>query len=161
MREDLRERREDAFHLIYRMGVSPSKAVARLAEQYGCSESAVWTDLGRMGEWITSDELNVSFQDGVLRLAKVRAQHQELEQLALQARESGDLAEARRCREAIVSAIETENDLAQSLGLTNEMPTQVEVSGLDPKDEKLLDEWCRPADDAGLKGEPVDLDKWE
>lgn len=142
MREDLRNRREQTFNLIYRMGVSPSKAVARLADRYDCTESAVWTDLGRMGDWITSDELNVSFQDGVLRLAKVRGQHQDLEQLALEARENGDLSEARRCREAIVDAIETENDLAQSLGLTSEEPTQIEVEGLDPADEELLDEFC-------------------
>ena len=154
MREDLRERREQTFHLIYRMGVSPSKAVARIADQHDCSESAVWTDLGRMGDWITSDELNVSFQDGILRVAKVRAQHQELEQLAVQAQQDGDPAEARRCREAIVSAVETEDQMARRLGLTDEAPHQVEVD-LDPEDEELLDEWC------GLGGDAVNLDEWK
>jgi len=152
MREDLRERREQTFELIYRMGVSPSKAVARLADQYDCSESAVWTDLGRMGDWITSDKLNVSFQDGILRVAKVRAQHQELEQLAVQAQQDGDPAEARRCREAIVSAVETEDQMARRLGLTNEASKQIEVGTLEPEDEELLEEWCR------IEGKGVDLE---
>lgn len=154
MRPDLRERRRETYRLLYRLGVPYSDAVSRLSKQYDVTESAIENDIAKMSGWIT--DLDVPFADGLLRVRQVREQAQELEQLALKAQEDGDLTEARRAREAIVSAIETEDRMARRLGLTDEAPLQVEIGGsLDPEDEELLDEWCN------LEGDPVDLDEWQ
>jgi hypothetical protein len=154
VRPDLRERRRETFRLMYRLGLPQRDVVARLADQYDVSEAAVQKDIQRMSGWIT--DLDVPLQDGVLRVRQIREQAQELEQAALEAKQDGDLAEARRCREAIVKAVETEDQMARRLGLTGEAPHQVEViGGLDEADEELLDEWC------GLEGDAVDLDEWE
>jgi hypothetical protein len=75
------------------------------------------------------------------------------EQIALQAQQHEDLTEARRVREVIVNAVETEEQMARRLGLIEEAPVQVEVAGsLDAEDEELLDTWC------GIEGEGVDLE---
>jgi hypothetical protein len=154
MRPDLRERRRETYRLLYRLGVPYSDAVSRLAEQYDVTESAIENDIAKMSGWIT--DVDVSLQDGLLRVRQVREQAQELEQLALQAQQNEDLTEARRCREAIVKAVETENQMAQRLGLTEKAPAQVEViDGLGPADEAIVEEWCR------IEGEEVDLDEWE
>lgn len=154
MRPDLRERRRETFRLMYRLGLPQRDVVARLADQYDVSEAAVRKDIQRMSGWIT--EIDVPLQDGVLRVRQIREQVQELEQAALEAKQDGDLAEARRCRDAIVKAIKTEDQMARRLGLTDEAPNQVEeIDGLDPEDEALLDEWC------GLESDAVDLDEWE
>jgi hypothetical protein len=154
MRPDLRERRRETYRLLYRLGVPYSDAVSRLAEQYGVTESAIENDIAKMNGWIT--EIDIPLADGILRVRQVREQAQELEQIALQAQQNEDLAEARRAREAIVKAVETEDQMARRLGLTEEAPHQVEViDGLDAEDEELLDEWC------GLEGDTVDLDEWE
>lgn len=155
MRSDLRERRRDTYRLLYRLGCSYSDTVSRLAEEYDVTESAIENDIAKMSGWIT--ELDVPLTDGLLRVRQVREQAQELETLALQAKQDGDLTESRRAREAIVKAIETENRMAQRLGVTNAEPVQVELaSGLDPEDEDLVDEF------AGVEGEgeEVDLDEW-
>jgi CheY-like chemotaxis protein len=154
VRPDLRERREETYRLLYRLGIPYSDAVARLAEQYDVTEAAIRKDIERMSGWIT--DLDVPLADGLLRVRQVREQAQELEQIALQAQQNEDLTEARRAREAIVKAVETEDQMARRLGLTEEAPQTVEiVDGLDPEDEKLLDEWC------GLQGDAVDLGEWE
>lgn len=156
MRPDLRERRRETYRLLYRLGVNYGDAVSRLAEEYDVSESAIRKDIERMSGWIT--ELDVPLTDGLLRVRQVHEQAQELETLALQAKQDGDLTEARRAREAIVKAIETENRMAQRLGFTNEEPVQVELaSGLDPEDEDLLDEFTRSGE---LDGDDVALDEW-
>lgn len=154
MRPDLRERRKETYRLLYRLGVPYSDAVARLAEQYDVTEAAIRKDIERMSGWIT--DLDVPLADGLLRVRQVREQAQELEQIALQAQQDEDLTEARRAREAIVKAVETEDQMARRLGLTEEAPHQVEViDGLEPQDEELLDEWC------GVTGDGVDLDEWQ
>ena len=150
MRPDLRERRRETYRLLYRLGVPYSQAVTRLADQYDVTESAIENDIAKMSGWIT--KIDVPLADGLLRVRQVREQVQELEQVALQAKQDGDLTEARRAREAIVDAVETENRMAQRLGLTNEEPVQIEVAGgLDPDDEELLDEFC------GIDGDAVEL----
>jgi hypothetical protein len=154
VRPDLRERRQETYRLIYRLGLPQRDAVSRLADQYDVTEAAVRKDIQRMSGWIT--DLDIPLADGLLRVRQIREQAQELEQLALQAKQDGDLAEARRCREAIVSAVETEDKMARRLGLTEEAPQKVEVvDGLNPEDEELLDEWC------GLAGDGVELEDWE
>lgn len=155
MRPELRERRKKTYRLLYQLGVSYSDVVSRLADQYGVTESAIENDIAKMSGWIT--DLDVPLADGLLRVRQVREQVQELEQLALQAQQNEDLTEARRARVAIVKAVETEDQMARRLGLTDEAPRKVEVvDGLDPEDEELLDEWCTIED-----ADTVDLDEWE
>jgi hypothetical protein len=154
MREDLRERRQQTYHMLYRLGVSYGNTVSRIAEEYDVAESTVKSDIANMSNWVR--ELDVSLHDGLLRVRKVRDQHQELEQLALEARQNGDLAEARRAREAIVKALETENRMAQRLGLTNEEPQRHEVEigeTLSEEDQEMLNDIC------GIEGDTVDLEE--
>lgn len=126
--------------------------MSRLSDEYDVSEAAIRKDIQRLPRWIS--DVSVGLQDGLLRVRQVRDQVQELEQLALEAHQEGDLSEARRCREAIVKSVRVENKLAQRLGITNEEPIQIELAGdLDPKDERLLDEFT------GIDGEGVDLEE--
>lgn len=156
--ERLKERRVETYNLLYRHGVDYSEAVQRLSDSYGVSKSAIRKDISRMGSWIT--EINVDLADGLLRVAKVRDQHQDLEQVALEARRDGDLETVIRARKAIVQALQAEDRMAARLGLTPDDAETAEGAldpggSLDPEDEDLLNEWC------GLEGEPVDLDEWE
>jgi len=151
----LKERRQETYNLLYRHGVDYSEAVQRLSDSYGVSKSAIRKDISRMGSWIT--EIKVDLGDGLLRISKVRDQHQDLEQVALEARRDGDLETVIRAQKAIIKALEVEDRMAARLGLTpDDVETaeeQTEIVGsLDPEDEELLDEWCR------IEGEGVDLE---
>ena len=56
-----------------------------------------------------------------------------------------------------MKAVKTEDRMARRLGLTEEAPVKVEsISGLDPADEELLDEFC-----FGEDADTVDLEDWE
>jgi len=151
----LKERRQETYNLLYRHGVDYTEAVQRLSDSYGVSKSAIRKDVSRMGSWVT--DINVDLGDGLLRLSKVRDQHQDLEQVALEARRDGDLETVIRAQKAIIKALEVEDRMAARLGLTPDdaetAEPQTEIGGsLDPADEALLEEWC------GLADEPVDLE---
>lgn len=155
MMDDLRSRRRETYELLYRHGVPYGETVSRIADQYGVAESTVKSDISNLSDWV--GELDVSLHDGLLRVRKIRDQHQELEQVALEARRDEDFGAVIRARKAIVQAIETEDRMARRLGITDEAPVRVEVTdNLDPKDEELLEEFC------GLEGgAAVDLEDWE
>lgn len=151
----LNERRQETYNLLYRYGVDYTEGVQRLSDSYGVSKSAIRKDISRMGSWIT--EINVDLGDGLLRVSKVRDQHQDLEQVALEARRDGDLETVIRAQRAILKALEVEDRMAARLGLTPDdaeiAEEQTEIVGsLDPEDEEFLDEWCR------IEGEGVDLE---
>lgn len=151
MREELRERRERTWELLVVMGVSYSNTVTRIAEQFDCAESTVKTDISRMESWV--GDLDVSYYSGVSRLRELRQARQRLRQYEMQAQQDEDPDLASRINDKIAKNLKADLRISQKLGLTNETPTQVEVSGLDPEDEELLDEWC------GLEGESVDLEE--
>lgn len=150
MREELRERRERTWELLVVMGVSYSNTVTRIAEQFECAESTVKTDISRMETWV--GDLDVSYYSGVSRLRELRQARQRLRQYEMQAQQDEDPDLASRINDKIAKNLKADLRISQKLGLTNETPTQVEVSGLDPEDEELLDEWC------GVEGESVDLE---
>lgn len=150
MREELRERRERTWELLVVMGVSYSQTVSRIAENFDCAESTVKTDISRMESWV--GDLDVSYYFGVSRLRELRQARQRLRQYEMQAQQDEDPDLASRINDKIAKNLKADLRISQKLGLTNETPTQVEVSGLDPEDEELLDEWC------GLEGESVDLE---
>jgi len=150
MREELRERRERTWELLVVMGVSYSNTVTRIAEQFDCAESTVKTDISRMESWV--GDLDVSYYSGVSRLRELRQARQRLRQYEMQAQQDEDPDLASRINDKIAKNLKADLRISQKLGLTNETPTQVEVSGLDPEDEELLDEWCGlEADDAAVQ----------
>jgi hypothetical protein len=150
MNQELRERRERTWELLVVMGVQYSQVVQRVAEQYGCAESTVKTDISRMESWV--GKLDVSYYSGVSRLRELRHARQRLRQYEMQAQQDEDEDLASRINDKIETNLKTDLRISQKLGLTSETPTQVEVGGLDPEDEALLDEWCR------IEGEEVDLE---
>jgi len=150
MKEELRERRERTWELLVVMGVSYSQTVSRISDQYDCAESTVKTDISRMESWV--GDLDVSYYSGVSRLRELRQARQRLRQYEMQAQQDEDQDLASRINDKIAKNLKADLRISQKLGLTNETPTQVEVSGLDPEDEELLDEWC------GIEGESVELE---
>ena len=150
MKEELRERRERTWELLVVMGVSYSQTVSRIAEQYDCAESTVKTDISRMESWV--GDLDVSYYSGVSRLRELRHARQRLRQYEMQAQQDEDQDLASRINDKIAKNLKADLRISQKLGLTNETPTEVEVGGLDPEDEELLDEWC------GVEGESVELE---
>ena len=150
MNEELRRRRERTWELLVVMGVQYSDAVRRIADQFDCAESTVKTDISRMECWV--GDLGVSYYSGVSRLRELRHARQRLRQYEMQAQQDEDQDLASRINDKIAKNLKADLRISQKLGLTNEEATQVEVSGLDPKDEELLDEWC------GIEGEGVDLE---
>lgn len=140
MRDDLRERRERTWELLVVMGVSYSQTVSRVADQFDCAEGTVKSDISRMEDWI--HELDVSYYSGVSRLRELRQARQRLRQYEMQAQQDEDHKEAARINHKIKSNLETDIRMSQRLGLTNEEPTEIDVGGLDPEDEELLNEFC-------------------
>jgi hypothetical protein len=150
MNQELRERRERTWELLVVMGVQYSQVVQRVAEQYDCAESTVKTDISRMESWV--GKLDVSYYSGVSRLRELRQARQRLRQYEMQAQQDEDQDLASRINDKIETNLKTDLRISQKLGLTSETPTQVEVGGLDPEDEAVLEEWCR------IEGEEVDLE---
>lgn len=150
MREELRRRRERTWELLVVMGVQYSKAVGRVAEEFDTAESTIKTDISRMETWV--GKLDVSYYSGVSRLRELRQARQRLRQYEMQAQSDEDHELASRINDKIAKNLKSDLRISQKLGLTNEEPTQVEVGGLDPEDEKLLEEWC------DIEGESVDLE---
>lgn len=150
MKEELRERRERTWELLVVMGVQYSQAVSRVANQFDVAESTVKTDISRMETWV--DKLDVSYYSGVSRLRELRQARQRLRQYEMQAQQDEDADLASRINDKIAKNLKADLRISQKLGLTNEETTQVEVSGLDPEDEELLEEWCR------IEGKGVDLE---
>lgn len=150
MRENLRKRRERTWELLVVMGVAYGQTVSRIADQFDCAESTVKTDISRMESWV--GELDVSYYSGVSRLRELRQARQRLRQYEMQAQQDEDVNLASRINKKIADNLRTDLRISQKLGLTNEEATQVEVGGLDPEDEELLDEFCGVgADDETLQ----------
>lgn len=153
MKQDLRERRERTWELLVVMGVSYSQTVSRIAENFDCAESTIKTDISRMETWV--GDLDVSYYSGVSRLRELRQARQRLRQYEMQAQQEEDPDLASRINKKITDNLKADIRMSQKLGLTNEEPTQIDVGGLDPEDEDLLDEWC------GLEAAEDDIEDLE
>lgn len=127
MKEELRERREETWNLLVVNGMDYSKVVERLSEKYGVAESTISTDINRMDDWLPKLD-RVSQKSGHSRLKELRQNRQRLQQMALEARQDGDLEKELQIRRQIDKAIERDVSLAQSLGLTIEEPEKHEHS---------------------------------
>ena len=153
MNDELRERRRETYRMLYRHGVDHAEVVARLSEQYGVTRDAIRKDIKQMSDWLP--KIQVGLEEGVLRLSKIRDQHQDLELVALQARQDGDLTAEIQARKAIVQTLEAEAEMAERLGLTgdDEEETWAEPieTGLSLTQEAFVDEW------SGVATEPTYL----
>lgn len=153
MKAELRERREETYRMLYRHGVDHAEVVSRLSDRYGVSESAIRKDINRMSSWIR--DIKPDLGEGVLRLAKIRDQHQELELLAIRARQEGDIDAERRAREAVVRTLEAQARMAERLELTGDDEEEAWAepieTGLSLTQEAFVDEW------SGVATEPTYL----
>lgn len=154
MNAELRDRREDTYHLLVAHGIAQSEVVTRLSDQYGVSKSAIRKDIRQMPTWLP--KLSVDFGAGIVRLTRLRDQQQKLEQLSLQAERDKNYNAAVGARREIRKAIMAEEQISVRMGLSPEGEAADEdawddeiATGLDPEDEALLDEFCRVDDGVG------------
>jgi len=155
MNEELRERREQTYRQLVAYGRPHAEVVARLADEYDVTRDAIRKDIKQMPEWL--GDLSVDFGAGIVRLTRLRDQQQELEMLALQAQQDGDLNAAIRARREIRNAILAEEQIADRMGLAPEGEATDEEEpwgepiemGLSETNEALVNEW------AGLPTEPT------
>lgn len=109
-------------------GYDYRRVVDTLAERYDVATGTIEADIHRLPEWI--DKLAIyDDDDGHSRLMELRENRQRLHQMATEARKEEDLALELKVRRRVDKAIETDIELSQSLGLTNEEPQSLEVEG--------------------------------
>jgi len=130
MQEDLRKRRDETFEMLVVKGYDYRRVVDTLAERYEVTPSTIRTDINRMGDWLPRlawyDD-----DDGTARLRELRKNRQRMHQMATEARQDGDVELELKIRRNIGTAVETEVELAQSLGQMNEEPEELEVDGIE------------------------------
>lgn len=145
MNDELRDRRQETYQMLVAHGISQTEVVKRLSDRYNVSKSAIRKDIKNMNSWL--EDLSVDFGAGIVRLTRLRDQQQQLEQVALQARNDGEAQTEIRARQEIRKAIMAEDRMATRLGLSPDGAAAEDVSeefggSLDPEDEALLNEWC-------------------
>jgi len=130
MQEGLRKRRDETFEMLVVKGYDYRRVVDTLAERYEVTASTIKTDINRMGDWLPRlawyDD-----DDGTARLRELRKNRQRMHQMATEARQDGDVELELKIRRNIGTAVETEVELAQSLGQMNEEPEELEVDGIE------------------------------
>jgi len=130
MQEGLRKRRDETFEMLVVKGYDYRRVVDTLAERYEVTPSTIRTDINRMGDWLPRlawyDD-----DDGTARLRELRKNRQRMHQMATEARQDGDVELELKIRRNIGTAVETEVELAQSLGQMNEEPEELEVDGIE------------------------------
>jgi hypothetical protein len=142
MDAELVSRREETWQRLVVHGQSYRNVVQAIAKKYDATESAIETDISRMDDWLPKLDAS-SLESGVSRLREQRQNRQNLQQLARKAREEGNLEMELKVRRQIDRAIETDVELSQSLGLTDEEPEEVEMTwkdGLEAAVEHNMDE---------------------
>jgi len=125
MQEDLRKRRDETFEMLVVKGYDYRRVVDTLAERYDVAPGTVKSDINRMDDWLPRlawfDD-----DDGAGRLRELRKNRQRMHQMATEARQNGDVELELKIRRNIGTAVETEVELAQSLGQMTETPDTVE-----------------------------------
>lgn len=127
MNEDLRKRRDETFEMLVVKGYDYSRVVTTLADRYGVAESTLRSDINAIGEWLP--KLSILDGAGPGRLRELQKNRQRMHQMATEARSAEDPHLELKIRRSIDSAVETEVELAQSLGEMDEEPDEIEVSG--------------------------------
>ena len=95
------------------MGEPRKTIIADLAEEFDVDEAALEDDLETITEWLPKLD-TVRNAGGISALAELRANRQQLHQLAQQAREQGDISEERKIREEINDSLNLERRLRES-----------------------------------------------
>jgi hypothetical protein len=125
MREELQKRRDETFEMLVVKGYDYRRVLDTLAERYDVSPNTIKTDINRMDEWLPRlawyDD-----DDGAGRLRELHKNRQRMHQMATEARKDGDVNLELKIRRQIDSAVETEVELAQSLGAMNETAEEFE-----------------------------------
>ena len=132
--KDVTERRERTHDLYVIQGLSREETVDRVASEFDAAPATVSDDLRCMEEWV--GDLVQTDPTGESRLRELREARGRLYHLALDARENGDADLERKIVRDIVSAIATDVELCQSLGLTvdaaGQVPLPEDVDADDP-----------------------------
>lgn len=127
MNDELRKRRDETFEMLVVKGYEYARVVTTLSDRYGVAESTIRSDINAIGDWLP--KLSILDGAGPGRLRELQKNRQRLHQMATEARTDKDPHLELKIRRSIDSAVETEVELAQSLGEMDEEPDQVEVSG--------------------------------
>jgi len=126
MQEDLQKRRDETFEMLVVKGYDYRRVVDTLAERYDVAPGTVKSDINRMDDWLPRlawfDD-----DDGAGRLRELRKNRQRMHQMATEARKSDDVELELKIRRNIGTAVETEVELAQSLGTMNREPDEHEL----------------------------------
>lgn len=136
MREELQKRRSETFEMLVVKGYDYQRVVTTLADRYDIAPSTIKTDINRMDDWLPRlawyDD-----DDGAGRLRELQQNRQRMHQMATEARNDGDVNLELKIRRQIDSAVETEVELAQSLGAMNETSDEIKHTGEKPVVELL------------------------
>lgn len=134
MPKDVTERRERTHDLYVIQGRSREETIEQVASEFDAAEVTVRDDLRNMRDWI--GDLIQMDPTGESRIRELREARGRLYHLALDAREDGDADLERKIVRDIVSAIATDVELCQSLGLTvdaaGQIPLPEDVDADDP-----------------------------
>lgn len=130
MKQELRKRRDETFEMLVVKGYDYRRVVDTLAERYDVSPETIKTDINRMDDWLP----RLTFyddDDGAGRLRELKKNRQRMHQMATEARQDDDLRLELKIRRNIGTAVETEVEVAQSLGELPEEPDKHEHTGED------------------------------
>lgn len=113
MDDNERTRRQALWERHLLMGEPRETVITELTAEYDVDEATVEDDLETITEWLPKlDPLRDA--GGISALAELRANRQQLHQLAQQAREEGDITEERKIREEINDSLNLERRLRES-----------------------------------------------
>jgi len=127
MQQDLRKRRDETFEMLVVKGYDYRRVVSTLSDRYDVKPKTVEKDISRMSDWLP----HLSHYDddnGAGRMRELQKNRQRLHQMATEARQEDDTRLELRIRRQIDAAVETEVELAQSLGEMNEEPDETNVN---------------------------------
>jgi len=127
MKEELRKRRDETFEMLVVKGYDYSRVVTTLAERYDVTPSTIKTDINRMSDWLPRLS-HYDADNGQGKLRELQKNRQRLHQLATEARQDDDRLEELKIRRHIDKSVQTEVELAQSLGEMHEEPDEHELA---------------------------------
>jgi hypothetical protein len=130
MQEDLRKRRDETFEMLVVKGYDYRRVVDTLADRYDVATGTIESDINRMDDWLPR-LVHYDDDDGQGRLLELRKNRQRLHQMATEARQEDDHHLELKIRRQIDSSVDTEVELAQSLGQMTETADTLELDGVD------------------------------
>lgn len=130
MDDELYDRRMRTFHLLFERREDLSTVVDKLTEEFDVTETAIRTDVGRMDDWIPKLDLG-SRASGYLQLLEQRRNRRRYHEMAEQAKTEENLDQELDIRRQIDQSIQIDIQLAQSLGMIDKEPEQVELGWKD------------------------------